>query len=211
MTAVQLPLVCPGSDVRHRRECAFNQASGELWMMVAQFCNTRDYGRLAVVSAQTNAGCKRYAHLFVRLPPGWTIQILGEEMRWFQRTFTVAPPPSTLVGLQGWMKGVATNRRLYAVGLEKAEQIRRSHQLSTSSRIWLAGLSFCCFGGCVGSGLGSSCAGISAGAWLANTCPDTVQRCCNDSAENRIELLMQRITALKEAWCRPLVAPPVSP
>jgi hypothetical protein len=204
--SVKTSLVMPGTDVRHRHESAFNAASGELWMQVARYCNTRDHCSLAVVSAQANAGCRRYAHLALRLPPGWTVQILGEEMRWLQKTLGLTPPPSGLLGLERWMSIVATSPDTYRASLNKVDEDRRSYQLSPSNCLLTSCLCCCCLGGFMAWAT-HSVAGFITGGLAAESGPEEVQDCCYKYADWRGGYVIHHVIALREAWTRPLVAP----
>jgi hypothetical protein len=203
MTTTQLQLMLPGTDVRHGKERLFNLASGELWMLIAQFCDIGDYGRLAQVSAQAKSGCKRYVQLYVRLPPGWTLQRMGEEARWLNRALHITTPQTTLAGLTRWMQMTATQSRLFDEALATAyHEARNRHELSGECLFCCGSLCFCG----VGMVAMTSFWGYIA-TWIAAvSCPIGLHGCCVARADAEWNEVAHRAAAFQATW-RVIVTP----
>jgi hypothetical protein len=74
-------------------------------MVIARYCSIKDFARLAAVSIATDAGCRSYVQLEVKLPPMYqSLEEFGEDVQWLRTTLKISPPPSTSLAQMGqWM------------------------------------------------------------------------------------------------------------
>lgn len=175
-------------------------------MLIVRYCDTRDYGQLTRVSAQTQAGCRRYARLAVRLPPDWTIQRLGEEVRWLGRTLHLNPPPTTLAILGRWMETTAANGRLLQTAVHQHYyEMRESREPSLDCLIGCGCVSWCCV---IVPGMSCSPLWGYLASWAAaGLGPVGLYHCCMRRADAENDEVVSRVIAFRRAWGGPLVAP----